>query len=312
MAQSSLFLEFQDAGSFVGKEYGAGLSALKAGDYAAAFQAFAKCLKVPVSNDILERGERLFCASGGAYIHMLRGEFDQTARIYRSLNQSVTPMFRPSSCAFAAERAAFLREVGQGKEAEKSLSDALRHRTSLPEWPLSCRNGLTVLADLQMDTDIRRASDTLRTSDKAWRDYPLDEKGMGALLVRGRLARVASRLNRLNGQLEEAEKHARSAVELHLQVFAAETWDVAADQIELADVLSALGKRQEAANLYMTAYKTLISRLGPAQPLAKVALRNLAANLRAAGQAEDAAKFEAAAVELPVIPCRECAPAARR
>lgn len=311
-AQSSIFLDFRDPGSFVGGEYKAGLSALKTGNYAAAFQAFAKCLKVPVSNDILERGERLYCASGGAYIHTLRGEFDQTARIYRSLNQSVTPMFRPSSCAFSAERAAFLRESGNSKEAVKLLADALRHRMSVPEWPLSCRNALAVLADLEMDTDLRRASDTLRNSDKVWRDHPIDGNELGAVLVRGRLARVTSRLNRLNGQYEEAEKQARSAIALHLQIFAAETWDVAADQIELADVLSALGTRQEAADLYMTAYKTLVSRLGPSQPLAKVALRNLAATLRSAGQTEDAAKFEAAARELPTLPCRECAPASRR
>lgn len=284
-----------------------GLEAIGEGRYDDALRSFAAGLKTP-STVLSFSIKSMNLAAGVAHVLALQGRYDQSRRFLDSAFATMNSTAGgETGCPLATEFALLEMKAGNLNRARKAVVTCIDlappHR---PPFPGS-RYALDLLAQCEMDLgNPNAAENALRRAEAIWEKNPANRASLRVL--RARLHRTASRYRRLNGDLVAAETAARAALEMHQNELAAENYDVALDEIEVAEVLRARGVPAQAEALYQTSFKALIHALGPGQPMAKQVLRRYADLLREQNRAKDLEQVEATLAKLPVIACTSCTP----
>ena len=279
--------------------YSKGLEQLRQGQYTEALNSFNSGVRNFQIKDRDPNRACLYGMVGVAYIARLQGDWEKVRKIQQQLSTSMlTSGVDLTSFGYAAELAEFELDQGRPGEAEEIIRRVTKRfgtTVKITNGYLLCQN---LLVEAAMDRkDMGAAKEAYQTGQDMWKRQKLTRPDLR--MLKGRFERTGARMERMQGNLEEAEKLARSAIATHAKDLAEESWDGIQDKFELGEILYARQQLEEAAKSYQWVYVTIRDRLGKSQPLARRSLTQLEALLRGSGHIESADRVRKVLDSLP-------------
>jgi hypothetical protein len=295
MAQISVGVEPPTSGNIL-VPYNQAVDALRKGEYAEALKGFSLAVRLSDGSALPSKLDEAYGRAGMAWVAMLRGQLQEAYEIQERLQASLD--IAAIGLDNRVDAATLDLVAGLPERAQAKLAEVARGSAPKTANALSIRQAWNLLAEAALDrNDVAGAETAHSKAMELWAGQRL--RAWNARMVRARLDRTASRIQRAKGNYAEAENLARAALDAHLKDQAEESWDGIQDDFEMAQALHGEKKYEQAEVYYQRSYRYIKERLDLRQPLARKIAERYLAMLDETGRDTDAVRVRKTIEALP-------------
>jgi hypothetical protein len=259
-------------------------------------KGFSLAVRLSDGSALPSKLDEAYGRAGMAWVAMLRGQLQDAYEIQERLQASLD--IAAIGLDNRVDAATLDLVAGLPERAQTKLAEVARGSAPKTANALSIRQAWNLLAEAALDRNDMAGAETAHSrAMELWAGQRL--RTWNARMLRARLDRTASRIQRAKGSYVEAEKLARAALEAHLKDQAEESWDGIQDDFELAQTLHGEKKYEQAEVYYQRSYRYIKERLDLRQPLARKIAERYLAMLEETGRDTDAARVRKTIEALP-------------